>query len=96
MQQKTMGTVVSVSKQWWLKVNTKPFRRHALDGAFFPHIIKVQYTVHDKTYTKRKWIPVKAFVPPEGSSVEVVYVTQKPSKAQINIAVSNEKHHLEQ
>ncbi len=96
MQQKTMGTVIGVSKQWWLKVNTKPTRRHALDGAFFPHIIKVNYTVNGKTYVKRKWIPAKASVPAEGSRVEVIYTAQKPSKARINIAVSNEKHHLEQ
>jgi len=95
MQQKTTGTVVLVSKQWWLKVNTKPFRRHALDGALFPHIIKVKYTVHDKTYTKRKWIPAKISVPMEGSKVTVVYPTHKPSKARIDIAVSNESHHLE-
>ena len=43
MDQKTVGTVVSVKKQWWLKVNTKPVRMHALDGATFPHIIKVSY-----------------------------------------------------
>ena len=41
MDQKTAGTVVSVKKQWWLKVNTKPIRMNTLDGATFPHIIKV-------------------------------------------------------
>ena len=51
MDQETMGTVISVKKQWWLKINTKPVRTHALDGAIFPHIIKVQYTVDGKTYT---------------------------------------------
>ncbi len=95
MQQKTMGTVISVSKQWWLKVNTKPVRRHALDGAFFPHIIKVNYMVDGKNYVKRKWIPAKASVPLKGSKVTVIYSLQKPAKAQINIAVSNELHHLE-
>lgn len=95
MQQKTMGTVIKVSRQWWLKVNTKPFRRHALDGAFFPHIIKVSYTVNGRKYAKRKWIPAKASVPLQGSKIEVIYSTQKPAKATINIAISNESHHLE-
>ena len=49
-------TVVSVKKQWWLKVNTKPVRMHALDGAAFPHIIKVSYMVNGTEYFKRKWI----------------------------------------
>ena len=34
MDQKTVGTVVSVKKQWWLKVNTKPVRMHALNRTF--------------------------------------------------------------
>ena len=42
MDKETIGTVLSVAKQWWLKVNTKPIRMGALDGATFPHIIKVQ------------------------------------------------------
>ena len=49
--QETMGTVVSVAKQWWLKVNTKPIRLHGLDGAVFPHVIKVKYTVDGIGYT---------------------------------------------
>lgn len=95
MQQKTMGTVIKVSRQWWLKVNTKALRRHALDGAFFPHIIKVNYTVDGRNYVKRKWIPAKVSVPIQGSKIEVIYSTQKPAKATINIATSNESHHLE-
>ena len=43
MDKETIGTVLSVAKQWWLKVNTKSIRMGALDGATFPHIIKVQY-----------------------------------------------------
>lgn len=38
MEKETMGTVISVIKQWWLKVNRKPARVHAMDGAAFPHI----------------------------------------------------------
>ena len=45
MEKETMGTVISVTKQWWLKVNRKPVRAHAMDGAAFPHTIKaVSYT----------------------------------------------------
>ena len=38
----TNGTIIAASKQWWLKVNRKPIRLHALDDAEFPYIIKVQ------------------------------------------------------
>ena len=48
MQNTTSGTVVSVKKQWWLKVNTKVIRKGPLDGAIFPHIIKVKYMVDGK------------------------------------------------
>ena len=42
MDKEIMGTVVSVKKQWWLKINTKAVRLGPLDGAIFPHVIKVQ------------------------------------------------------
>ena len=31
MDKQTAGTVVATTKQWWLKVNRKPMRMHALD-----------------------------------------------------------------
>ena len=83
MDKETIGTVVSVAKQWWLKVNTKPIRMGALDGATFPHIMKVQFVVGENTYTKRKWISAGKTVPAVGSKVTVLYCSNKPSKAKI-------------
>ena len=83
MDKETMGTVVSVKKQWWLKINTKPVRSGPLDGAIFPHIIKVQYTVDGTTYTKKKWIGANDPVPAVGSSVTVLYCGEKPGKTKI-------------
>ena len=83
MDKETLATVISVQKQWWLKINTKPVRTHALDGAIFPHIIKVQYSVNGKTYTKRKWIGASCSVPAVGSSVTVLYCESNPAKAKI-------------
>ena len=83
MDKEAIGTVVSVAKQWWLKVNTKPIRMGALDGATFPHIVKVQYVVDGNTYTKRKWISAGKAVPAVGSNVTVLYYSDKPSKAKI-------------
>ena len=83
MNKETMGTVISVAKQWWLKINTKPVRMHSLDGAIFPYIIKVKYTVNGKEYIKRKWIKAGNPVPGVGSSVAVLYCENKPSEAKV-------------
>ena len=83
MDKETIGIVQSVAKQWWLKVNTKPIRMGALDGATFPHIIKVQYVVDGTTYTKRKWIGAGKEVPAVGSTLTVLYCSDKPGKAKI-------------
>ena len=91
MDQQTMGTVIKVTKQWWLKINTKPVRTGPLDGAIFPHVIKVQYTVDGKTYTKRKWIGANSQPPVEGSSVTVLYYGNNPKKAKILTDASYQK-----
>ena len=83
MEKQTLGTVVAVTKQWWLKVNTKPVRTNALDGAIFPHIVKVHYSVDGKEFTKRKWISAGQPVPKVSSTIQVVYSAEKPAKARI-------------
>ena len=83
MDKEITGTVVSVAKQWWLKINTKAVRMGPLDGAIFPHIIKVQYVVGEETYTKRKWIGAGKPVPAIGSKLTVLYSTDKPGKARV-------------
>ena len=83
MNQETTGTVVAVATQWWLKVNTKPVRMHGMDGATFPHVIKVRYTVDGKDYIKRKWIPAGRPVPTVGSTRTVLYSAEKPRKAKV-------------
>ena len=85
MESETMGTVVSAAKQWWLQINTKPIRMHALDGAIFPHIIKVSYALDGKEYFCRKWISAGGYVPPVGSTVKVCYHKNRPSKARVKI-----------
>ena len=83
MTKETKGTVVSAAAQWWLKVNTKAVRCGPMDGASFPHIIKVSYTVDGNEYFKRKWIGAGLPVPAVGSHLKVVYSEEKPSKAKI-------------
>ena len=83
MEKETRGTVVAVSKQWWLKINTKPIRTGPLDGAEFPHIMKVTYRVNGNEYAKRKWIGAGLPVPMKGDTIKVVYDEDTPSKAEI-------------
>ena len=83
MEKTTEGTVLSVKKQWWLKVNTKAVRMHALDGATFPHIVKVRFIVDDKDYIKRVWFGAGLPVPAEGAQVRVAYEENKPSKCRL-------------
>ena len=83
MEREVMGTVISVKKQWWLKVNTKPIRTNAMDGAIFPYIIKVEYTVNGQVYTKRKWIGAGRAVPEVGSPAAVSYDESKPSRSKV-------------
>ncbi len=79
----TTGTVISVKRQWWLKINTKAFRKGTFDGAIFPYIIKVKFVVNDIAYFKRKWINAGDPVPDINSTVTVIYNESKPSKAKI-------------
>ena len=83
MNKETNGIVVSVSRQWWLKINTKAVRLHAVDGATFPHIIKVRYIVDGREYTKRKWIRAGAELPAVGNRVRLIYSEDKPTSADI-------------
>ena len=81
----TTGAVKEVTKQSWLKVNTKLFRLGSSDGATFPHVIKVSYVVDEKEYVIKKWIGAGRFVPSIGSSVTVLYDNSNPKRAKIEI-----------
>lgn len=83
MERKVEGTVIETKKQWWFKINKKPVRTHALDGAAFPYIIKVKYTVEGHDYVKRKWVGAGCTVPDVGSSLTVVFPVENPNKAKI-------------
>ncbi len=81
MEKQTTGTVVAVSRQRWLKVNQKPFRLHALDGASFPHIVKIRYTVDGRSYVCRAWAGAGIRPPGVGEAAAVFYREDRPSRA---------------
>ena len=83
MNCETTGIVVKVATQWWFKVNTKAVRMGPMDGATFPHVIKVRYTVDGVDYFKRKWIGAGDRAPDVGNKRTVLYCEGKPQKAKI-------------
>ena len=80
---RTTGTIISAKKQWWLKVNTKAFRTGPLDGAAFPYIVKVRYTVDGVEYVKTKWVGTACPVPVEGGTVSLAYEEGRPERVKI-------------
>lgn len=83
MDKETTGSIISVSKQWWIKINTKPVRAFGADGAIYPHIITVIYHVDGKEYTKKKWVRARSPLPSVGSQVDILYDENRPPKAKI-------------
>ncbi len=74
------GTVTTVSRCWWLKVNTKAIRSHSLDGALFPHIITFEYTVDSVSYQGKRWVGVRHRVPQPGESIAIYYDPVSPCR----------------
>ena len=83
MQKTTTGTVVSVYKVWWMRLNTKAFHMGAAEGAVFPHIVKVRYMLDGREYTRRRWILSRNRVPAKGDTVQLLYDDRKPEKVRI-------------
>ncbi len=83
MEGKTVGAVTRVSRQWWLKVNSKAVRVVGGDGAQYPHVVTVKYTVHGREYTKREWLSAGTPAPTPGATVTIAYCEEKPARAKM-------------
>ncbi len=81
MDKKVSGTVVAVKCHSWIKVNTKPLRQNALDGAQFAHTVKVRYMADGQEYFIKKWLAPGGRVPEVGEAVTVQYRADAPKKA---------------
>ena len=79
----TKGIIQKVAKCWWIKINTKPVRMHALDGAIFPHIMTFTYEVNGIQYKKRKYIGLRSDAIGIFENVDVYYDKDKPSKCAV-------------
>ena len=83
--EKTSGTVISVKKLRWIKINTKPVRKHALDGAVFPHTVTVKYTVNGFEYIKKKFLRARFTPPKPGDIIDIYYNAENPSKCKLKV-----------
>jgi hypothetical protein len=79
----TTGTVLSVKRQWWLKIRTKSFSTGIGDDAIYPHVLKVRYTVDGIEYTRNKWILTKKPIPQEGDTIQLTYDDLKPERIKL-------------
>ena len=77
---RTAGTVTKVHTCWYVKVNTKPARVHAMDGAAFPHVITFRYAVDGAEYTGRRFLWANVQCPQNGENISVYYDPEKPRR----------------
>jgi len=78
--EKTFATIKEVKRCWWLKVNTKPVRKHTLDGAKFPHKIVYIYEVEGETYIGKQYLSWSIDPPAVNSKITVYYQKDNPKK----------------
>ena len=82
---RTTGKIIKVHKCWWLKVNKNPVRLNGLDGALFPHLMTVSYSVNGKKYKKTKYIGLREKLIGIFGMVNVYYDKNKPSTCTIRL-----------
>ncbi len=85
MLKETKGIVFEIKKQWWIKINTKPIRMNALDGAKFPHVVKVKYEVNGNEYICKKWVSIYDELPKMNQIIKVYYEEDNPKNAKIKL-----------
>ena len=80
-----MGTVISVTKQWWLKVivNLPAFMLWMAQP--FRILSRSNIRLTAKITSAGKWIGAGNKVPDKGTTIKVTYCEDKPSKARIEL-----------
>lgn len=82
---KTEGIVTDVRTWRFLKVNTKPMRVTASDGAAFPHRILFRYEAEGGPYTGSRVLSPSTDCPAVGDRVTVYYDEEKPQRCAVKI-----------
>ena len=81
----TVAAVTDVKTCWWLKVNTKPVRSSALDGALFPHIIYFTYTAEGKEYKGSRYVNWNLRCPIINERIRVYFSKDNPAKYAVKL-----------
>lgn len=81
----TTGAVTAVDVCWWIKINTKPVRRHPLDGARFPHIITFTYSVNGVSYQGSRYVRYYLRCPGKGETIPVFYDKSDPAQYAVSL-----------
>lgn len=86
------GTIIKVSRCWWLRVKTKPARLYASEeNTLYPHIITFSYQVNSIPYTGRLYIPIRYRVPRKGETISVYCDPAKPKNMPV-LPLGREQH----
>jgi len=81
----TEGVVTEVKTCYWLKVNTKPVRRNAIDGALFPHVVYFTYSVDGQVYKGKRYVNWNRRCPVKDERIAVLYERENPKKYAVMI-----------
>lgn len=81
----TTGTVTAVKTCWWIKINTKPVRLHALDGVKFPHIIYFTYYAGGAAHEGSVCISYYSRCPSVGEAITVFFAKNDPAKYAVRL-----------
>lgn len=79
------GIITNIKVCWWLKINKKPIRTNALDGAVFPYIIQFKYIVNGKEYYGTRFINLSIAYPQNGSKIKIYYKKNRPSEYTVEL-----------
>ena len=82
---KATGTIMAVKTCWWIKINTKSVRMHALDGAKFPHIIYFTYNVNDIAYQGISCVSYYLRCPNKGETITIFYDKNEPAQYAVSL-----------
>ena len=76
---RTFGTITSIKKLYFIKINKKFFRTSIYKDSYFPLLITIKYKIYDKEYTKKKVI-FKDINLTKDTKISIVYKGNNPNK----------------
>ena len=78
----TLGTITSIKKLYFIKINKKFFRTSIYKDSFFPLLITIKYKIDNKEYKKKKII-FKDVKLAKDTKISIIYKKNNPKKIQL-------------